>query len=278
MNDSLHKTTTTHWFPWDYFIVTFGLTWLCWLPGVLETQGLLTLPLPWEAFFLFGIFGPLVGATWANVRRRGWAAAGKLVARVADVRIGAQWWLVILVIPLVISALAYLGVGLFEGKAATLMASVNLWMIVPTIFLMTLIGGGQEEFGWRGYALDILQERWGAWRASIVLGCIWGIWHFPLFFVQHTGQYYTPMWAFMLASPALSIVTTWIYNGTGKKLFAAWLLHGVINAGMDVFPPIQKAAGADQRTFLLICGLYWVLALLVMVLSGNRRPSKVKAP
>jgi hypothetical protein len=60
-------------------------------------------------------------------------------------------------------------------------------------------------------------------------------------------------------------------------LFAAWLLHGVINTGMDVFPPIQKVAGADQGAFLLICGLYWVLALLVMVLSYNRRPAKVGA-
>jgi membrane protease YdiL (CAAX protease family) len=273
----MRKTVTTSWFPWDYFIVTFGFSWLCWFPGVLETERILELPIPWEIFFLFGICGPLVGAIWATGRRKGWAAVRGLLARVVDVRIGMVWWLVILIVPFVLPALTLWGYGLFVREVVELEVLSRPWVILPTILFMMLLGGGQEEFGWRGYALDILQSRWGALVASVVLGFIWGVWHLPLFFVEHTGQYYMPMWAFMLTSPALSILTTWVYNSTGKRLFAAWLFHGTINAGLDLFPPIQKVVGGYQGAFLILCGLYWAWALAVIMIFGGRRLAREDA-
>jgi membrane protease YdiL (CAAX protease family) len=269
MNSTMQRMATANWFPWDYMIATFGFSWLCWLPGVLETRGVLDLPIAWEVFLLLGICGPLVGAIWTNVRRGGWTAARGLLVRVCDVRIGAVWWLVSVVAPPVLSAVALLSRNALQGKAVELGILTRSWMILPTILFMMLLGGGQEEFGWRGYALDILQGQWGALVASVVLGLIWGVWHLPLFFVEHTGQYYTPMWAFMLASPALSILATWVYNGTGKRLFAAWLFHGAVNAGMDVFPPTQKVAGGNQGAFLILCGAYWVWALAVVVFGRH---------
>jgi membrane protease YdiL (CAAX protease family) len=271
MSNTTQRTAPGKWFPWDYLIVTFGFSWLCWLPGVLETRGVLDLPIPGEAFLLLGICGPLVSAVWATVRRGGWAAARGLLARVLDVRIGTLWWLVILIVPLVLPALAVWGYGMLTGGVVESEVLGRPWVVLPTILFMMLLGGGQEEFGWRGYALDILQARWGALVASLVLGLIWGVWHLPLFFVEGTGQYYMPMWAFVLASPALSVLTTWIYNSTGKRLFAAWLFHGTINAGLDLFPPIQKVVGGDQRAFLVVCALYWVWALAIIVTFGGRR-------
>lgn len=273
----MQKTVTTSWFPWDFFIVTFGFSWLCWSPGVLETAGVLELPIPWEIFLLLGICGPLVGAVSVTVRRKGWKAARKLLARVVDVRIGAVWWLVILIVPLALSALALLGFDLLGGKVVELQVLDRPWIILPTILFMMLLGGGQEEFGWRGYALDILETQWGALVASLVLGLIWGVWHLPLFFVENTGQYYMSIWIFLLTSPAFSILATWVYNSTEKRLFAAWLFHGAINTGTDVFPPIQKVAGADQRALLILCGLYWIWALVVVAIFGKRRLARASA-
>jgi membrane protease YdiL (CAAX protease family) len=277
MNATGRKTGTGKWFPWDFLIVTFAFSWLSWLPAVLETSGVLRLPIPTEAFFLLGIFGPLVGAIAATVRRSGWTAARLLLARAIDVRIGAAWWLLILIIPPVLSAMALLGFRLAGGQVGELEVLRSPWIVLPSILFMLLLGGGQEEFGWRGYALDILQARWGALVASIVLGFIWGVWHLPLFFVEKAGQYYMPLWVFLLASPALSILTTWIYNSTGKRLFAALLFHATVNAGMDLFPPIQKVVDGDQRAFLILCALYWVWALLVIAVFGARRLARSAA-
>ncbi|MBR2883412.1 MAG: CPBP family intramembrane metalloprotease [Clostridia bacterium] len=46
------------------------------------------------------------------------------------------------------------------------------------ILLITIISGPlNEEFGWRGFALDKLLVKFGFFGASVILGFIWGIWH-----------------------------------------------------------------------------------------------------
>ncbi|MGD1992465.1 MAG: CPBP family intramembrane metalloprotease [Anaerolineae bacterium] len=262
------------WFPWDYLIFTFTFSWLCWLPGVLETSGVLELPIPTEVFILLGIFGPLAGAAWTLARRGGWPALRGLLARVLDVRIGASWWLVILLVPFGISALAWWSGGLLGGERAELAVVNRPWVVLTTLLLMMVLGGGQEEFGWRGVALDVLQTRWSALGASVFLGMIWGVWHLPLFFVEGTGQYDIPFWVFVLVSPAMSILTTWVYNSTGRRLFAAVLFHGAVNAGMNVFPAIQMAERTNHGTFLILGGLYWVWAMVVVAMFGSRHLAK----
>jgi hypothetical protein len=274
MERAMKRVEAATWFPWDYLIVTFGVAWLCWLPAVLETRGLLELPFPTEAFLLLGIFGPLAGAAGATARQGGWPAVRGLLARILDVRIGVVWWLLILLVPFGVSALAWWSGSLLGGEVAELAVGEAPWTILTTLLLMMALGGGQEEFGWRGYALDVLQARWSALTASVVLGMIWGIWHLPLFFVAGTGQFYLPFWIFVLASPAMSVLTTWIYNSTGKRLFAAVLFHGAINAAMSIFPAIQMEEGADQRTFLVLIGLYWLWAVGVAGLFGGRHLAK----
>ena len=49
------------------------------------------------------------------------------------------------------------------------------------LVILSLLGGGQEEPGWRGFALQRMLERWGPVEASVRLGVIWAVWHLPLF-------------------------------------------------------------------------------------------------
>jgi membrane protease YdiL (CAAX protease family) len=54
-----------------------------------------------------------------------------------------------------------------------------LWLPVIALQLL-LLGPLAEELCWRGYALDALQEKWGALVSSLVLGFFWPLWHLPL--------------------------------------------------------------------------------------------------
>ena len=38
-----------------------------------------------------------------------------------------------------------------------------------------------EEIGWRGFALPHLQENHAAFKSTIILTCIWALWHIPMF-------------------------------------------------------------------------------------------------
>jgi membrane protease YdiL (CAAX protease family) len=50
--------------------------------------------------------------------------------------------------------------------------------IAVTIIAYSILFTLAEELGWRGY-LYHLWRRFGFWRFSLVVGLIWGIWHWP---------------------------------------------------------------------------------------------------
>ena len=50
-------------------------------------------------------------------------------------------------------------------------------LFVFIFFFVYFIGAISEEIGWSGYAIDPLQDKYGALKASIILGIIWTIWH-----------------------------------------------------------------------------------------------------
>lgn len=262
--------TGDHPFPKKFFILAFNFTWIAWLPGLLNAFGILALPAPWEVFFTLGIFGPLAAAVVASFGEGGTPEAVALVKRGFDLNFPRRWLLPALLLPLSISGTAMLIFWLLGGTPPPLLVVAQPWTAIPVFLLMFFIGGGPEEFGWRGYALDRLQSRWGALNASIILGFIWGFWHLPLFFIPGTGQYYMPFWVFLLVSPAMSILATWIYNNTGHSLLAAWLFHAAINTGMEIFPVIQKQEGGDQRLFLITVVLYLLIASMVIFLYSPK--------
>lgn len=58
------------------------------------------------------------------------------------------------------------------------------------VLLLSLISGPlNEEFGWRGYALDRLLVRFGFLKGSLILGFIWAIWHLTWYFTPGQAQY-----------------------------------------------------------------------------------------
>ena len=132
--------------------------------------------------------------------------------------------------PVVVAAVLY---TVASGQATLELAGVGHWLL-PAMMLGGVLLGGFEEVGWRGYLLPRLQDRIGALTASIVIGVVWAAWHAPLFWLETTSQAsFSPIW-FTLHAVALSVLMTWMYNGTGGSLLLAVLFHGVVNGWYDL--------------------------------------------
>lgn len=80
-------------FPWFYFILAFGITWLIWSPGVLSTLGLIELPVPFMVFFFVGTWGPFLAASLAVYRIEGWDGVKKFWKRGLDYPVPRAWLL-----------------------------------------------------------------------------------------------------------------------------------------------------------------------------------------
>ena len=87
--------------------------------------------------------------------------------------------------------------------AAVAMLLPSVWIFPPYVLLMILLGGGQEELEWRGYIVDPLEARLGAWLGHLVLGVIWAFWHLPLFFIPGTSQTFMPFAGFVLLTTGI---------------------------------------------------------------------------
>ena len=73
-----------------------------------------------------------------------------------------------------------------------------------------------------------------ALTTSIILGSVGAIWHF----VPLTQMGRTPAWVawWTLGAVALRTLTVWLYNNTGRSLFAAIVFHATFNVDFAVFP------------------------------------------
>lgn len=109
-------------------------------------------------------------------------------------------------------------------------------LIIPYFLLILIAGGGQEEFGWRGYVQEPLQQRFRILWGSILLGIVWGVWHLPLWFMPGEGHAYYSFFAFLIYTISTSVTIGWLYNAGGKKLIIPLLIHTMGNVSVPFFP------------------------------------------
>lgn len=223
---------------WIFFVLTFGISWLLWLPGVLRSNGFDSLPAIVGLPGMFAVFGPAIAAFILVGRESGRAGMVQLLSRAIATRFRKRWWLpTLLLFPVIgivtVGILMLLGQDIPEWTAPTLLTALI------TVVIILFIGGGLEEFGWRGYALDRMQTGQNAVVASLVLGLFWGVWHLPLFFIEGTVQHDAgiPVWEFVLQTMVLSLLYTWLYNNTAGSLLVAILFHTIGNTTSALLPP-----------------------------------------
>jgi len=100
-------------------------------------------------------------------------------------------------------------------------------MLGATAFMLVL--GPVEEFGWRGVALPLLQQRFAPIRAALILGLVWGIWHLPAFFMSGTPQRAWGFTPFLIGSICLSVIITPLFNASGGSILLAVFYHFQLN-------------------------------------------------
>ncbi|MCC6189158.1 MAG: CPBP family intramembrane metalloprotease [Anaerolineales bacterium] len=262
-------------FPYQFFVVTFAWSWLVWLPLVLAGAGLLplsqdlvsALSLPVASV---GAFGPAAGAWYCLKTLHEKGALRRYLRGLLDFRLGWQAWLVPI---LVLGGSTWFAWRLPElwGEPRLAMLLPSGWVFPPYVLIMILLGGGQEELGWRGYILDPLEARLGAWLGNLVLGVIWACWHLPLFFMPGMSQTFMPFAGFVLLTIGYSWFFAWVRQAAGKRTWAGLMTHGWANAFIPLFPTVVMAAGAAQPRYWIWVSLTFAIGVTTMALRSRQQ-------
>ncbi|WP_440065288.1 lysostaphin resistance A-like protein [Streptosporangium sp. OZ121] len=294
---------------WLFLLVAFGLSWLFALPIWLTDASSST-----PVFLAMGVaimFTPTLGVLAVRLRGRRlgdvatgreWAVRTGLSAggsRGRTLALVALAWFGIPVLVVVATALsAALGLlsvdlrefSLFREnlaaaaggpppmEAGVLMAVqvASMVLIAPVINSVAAFG---EEWGWRGWLLPRLMPL-GTWRALLVSGVIWGLWHFPLtlrgYNYPELGAWAAPM--FIVFCVAFGALLGWLRLYSGS-VWPAVVGHGSLNASAGLMLLVGDAADPPVFAVAGITGLVGsALLAVVSALLFKYRPVERSVP
>ena len=189
--------------------------------------------------------------------RRLWSTWGRPVQR--------GWFLVLLAPPLAILAVLGLLRELVSPK------------FTPQLFLFGiaagLLAGFCEEFGWTGFAYPRMSSRLGALRAALLLGLLWGLWHFPVAdslgaASPHDAYFPAFFAAFVAVLVALRVLIAWLYTNTGS-LRMAQSLHASSTGFLVVLSAPAVSAGQEALWYAGYAAFLWLVVTVVVVVSGR---------
>ncbi|KAB1189106.1 MULTISPECIES: CPBP family intramembrane glutamic endopeptidase [Haloferax] len=254
-----------------FLVLTYVLTWVWWIPATLLVRGG-DPPAFVSLLVLVGGFGPFLAAivlATATGDIRSWSR------QLVSVRASPAIWAAAVAVPVVLFG-ATLALTVVTGWSFD-SAALGPAGVLGALLLSTLIRGGLEEPGWRGYGLPVLQRRLGAFRASLVIGVVWAAWHIPLFAMPGSSQSGTSFVFYLLAVLAISVITTWLYNESGGRVLVPIAFHTTWNA-ISVYLSAGVTGNGILPSEASLALAAWLLAGILVYRYGTQRLSSKPLP
>ena len=266
MNDD----TFTKESPVAFFVLTFLLALPFYILNALAYSNVLFEPEMGVLYVSLFTLTPIASASILTFRSSGRDGVKKLLGRIFDLkRIAKKSWYaaILLLMPLIFM----LSLGVMVMSGAPVPAALTPVAALPGVLLFFFILAAGEEVGWMGYAFEPMQARGGALKASLVLGVIWAAWHVPFFIFMMPDP--VILLAQLLTLVGARVLLAWIFNNTGKSVFATIVFHAADNAALVTMPEIQAISPWGA---VVHCGFVLVAALVVTLLWGPRTLARFK--
>jgi membrane protease YdiL (CAAX protease family) len=243
-----------------YFVLTFVITWGAFAPALLWLPDAYGLP-----FIILGAFGPMLSAM--IVIRAGKLSGGinEWLVEIFDPRGKGRIILAgALLLPL---ALGVLHFGLYAALGGRMdFSEAWAWYAFPVALTLTaLLTGGNEEPGWRGFALPALMQRFHPLIAALILGAVHSVWHLPLM-----DEYDTSFGIYLFNLTGLTVIFNWFYMRSRGCVIPVMFFHAGTNV-IDRFIPVPGLVLGESGTFMLLRGIiYWSAAIVIIIATRGR--------
>ena len=207
--------------------------------GILLIVGPAGFPLKAEQFASFGplmyaaiLAGPCVAGILMTGIVDGRPGLRDLFARLRRWRVGWTWYAVALLPALAMTAMSLLlSLLSTEFRPSILDANDKSGILLGAIGPALLVGS-LEETGWTGFAVPHLRSRHSILATGLIVGVVWGAWHFPLFWQADSFSGALPLVILltMLFSwlPPFRVLLVWVHDRT-RSLPAVMVMHAAVS-------------------------------------------------
>lgn len=253
-----------------YFILTIIFTWGCMAIAIypggfpiseaqMETSGALV-----YVAMLVGPSGAGLLLTGLIDGRKGYR---QLLSRLIRWRVGAGWYAVALLTAPIMIVVLLSGLSLISAEfQPVLFAADGKTALVLSSIAAGLAVGLFEEIGWTGFAVPRLKSRYSVLKTGLIVGIVWGAWHFPPFWKSDTFSAALPLVLLIgqLFSwlPPYRILMVWVYDRT-ESLLLSILMHASLMGSLNALVPAELT-GMTLLTWILA----WAAALWLIVGAG----------
>jgi membrane protease YdiL (CAAX protease family) len=267
----------------SYFALTFAISWGTILIVAGGPGGISANTEPSEMQLPFVYLAMLAGPSVAGILLTGlfYGREGfhDLFTRMTRWQVGARWYAVaLLTLPLLVTTgLLALSVTSPEFLPGILTTSEKAAFLLSGI-VGALIVGIFEELGWTGFAIPKLLARHGVLATGIIVGVLWGAWHFLVFFwggATSSGALPLALYLFVLLFsilPAYRVLMVWVYERT-ESLLVAMLMHASLAASQFIIIPLSLIGVASVTLDLVLIAALWA-AVGAVVLANHGHISR----
>jgi uncharacterized protein len=142
-----------------------------------------------------------------------------------------KWYAAPLLLCALLTGIPYAVFFIFFPGSVSGLKMEPWYMFVPLFFTM-IVGGGLEEFGWRGVLVHNMRKL-NPLATGLIVGVMWACWHISLFFIRDVSQYQALFLPFLVQVVAGSIAFTALYLRSASVI-PCIVAHAAWNAFMGM--------------------------------------------
>jgi membrane protease YdiL (CAAX protease family) len=275
----------------SYFALTFAISWggvlMVVVPsGIPATKEQTEMLLPFV--YLAMLAGPSVAGILLTGFLYGRMGLRELLSRLFRWQVGARWYAIALLTAPLLATATLLALSLTSPEFLTGIFTSDEKATLLLVGIAVGLGVGIfEELGWTGFAVaTLLRLRYGVLSTGLIVGLLWGAWHFLLYFWlsgNSSGALSLPL---LLASVLFSVgvllayrvLMVWVYDRTGGSLLVAILMHAGVTGGVAmILMPLAISVVPLVSWYLVLTAALWVVVGAVAVVGGghlSRQPPR----
>jgi membrane protease YdiL (CAAX protease family) len=227
-----------------------------------------------QFIYFAALAGPSVAGITMTAVLHGRAGLRDLLTRVLRWRVGVRWYLVaLLTAPILMAAIIFALSLTSPAFVPAIVTSDDTVGLVISGIMLGLVVSFFEEIGWTGFATPELRKRHGFISTGLMMGLVWGVWHYPLFSGSASGAIPPALYIAVLLFTFLipfRILMVWVYGRT-RSVFVVMLMHAPLAAGQLILLPSTLSNEGAVIFDLVFAAALWAMVATVYVAGGSSR-------